>query len=226
MTIWEKLHIRILSRWSRGGDTEGAWKETAAVREEEDEMMARNNLKLKPCPFCGSVDVCFDVCFDVCGYKDFEGYGVTCNSCGAFFVNGKDEEFQRLAEVAKAWNERFVEEPLPRMKKEARVNLAKVNEMLGEEELLCQLAEECAELGKAALKLRRVLNGKNKTPVTLDEAEANITEEIADVIGVLTCLGCFDLADINNRYADIIDKKAQRWVERLTNLVEVGNGKK
>lgn len=93
-------------------------------------------------------------------------------------------------------------------------NLAKVNEILGEEELLCQLAEECAELGKAALKLRRVLNGKNK-------AEANITEEIADVIGVLIRLG----VDING-YADIIDKKAQQRVGRLTNLVEVGNGKK
>lgn len=183
-------------------------------------MMARN--KLKPCPFCGSVDICFDDC----GYNDFEDYGVRCNSCGAFFANGKDGEFQCLTEVAKAWNERFVEEPLPRMENETKANLAKVNEMLGEEELLCQLAEECAELGKAALKLRRVLNGTNKTPVTLDEAEANITEEIADVIGVLTCLGCLDLADINNRYADIIDKKAQRWVGRLTNLVEVGNGKK
>ena len=97
------------------------------------------------------------------------------------------------------------------MTNETKTNLKKVREILGEEELLCQLAEECAELGKAALKLRRVLNGKNKTPVTFDEAEDNLIEETADVVAVLACL------DIREEdYEDIIDKKAMRWLGRLT----------
>ena len=41
-----------------------------------------------------------------------------------------------------------------------------VRKTLSKEEQLAQLAEECAELGKAALKLRRVYDGRNPTPVT------------------------------------------------------------
>jgi len=44
--------------------------------------------------------------------------------------------------------------------------LEKIRKMLTEDELLCQLAEEAAELSQAALKLRRVLTGVNPTPVS------------------------------------------------------------
>lgn len=97
------------------------------------------------------------------------------------------------------------------MKYETKENLDKVYDILGEEELLCQLAEECNELGKAALKLRRTMNGKNVTPVTHEEAEANFLEEIADVQGVLTALGIHEF-----EYEDTIERKAKRWIKRLT----------
>ena len=54
-----------------------------------------------------------------------------------------------------------------------------VRNTLSKEEQLAQLAEECAELGKAALKLRRVYDGRNPTPVTRPEAFNNLVEEIA-----------------------------------------------
>lgn len=41
-----------------------------------------------------------------------------------------------------------------------------VYDLLPEDELLTQLAEECSEAAKAALKLRRVRNGANPTPVS------------------------------------------------------------
>ena len=61
----------------------------------------------------------------------------------------------------------------------------KIMEYLGEPEMLSQLAEECAELGKAALKLRRVLDGRNPTPKTEEEARADLIEEVADVYNVV-----------------------------------------
>ena len=85
---------------------------------------------------------------------------------------------------------------------------------LGEEELLCQLAEECAELDKAAMKLRRVLNGKNPTPVTEEEARAALLEEIADVSICLTALGVDSGQDRMKIQAEV-DRKTRRWAERL-----------
>ena len=41
-----------------------------------------------------------------------------------------------------------------------------IREILPQEELLAQLAEEASELAHAALKLRRVYDGRNYTPVT------------------------------------------------------------
>ena len=63
-----------------------------------------------------------------------------------------------------------------------RPELNHIIETLGTEELLAQLAEEAAELGKAALKLRRALDGKNPTPVSPAEALRNVREEMADVL--------------------------------------------
>ncbi len=52
---------------------------------------------------------------------------------------------------------------------------------LSREDILCQLAEEAAELSQAALKLRRVITGTNPAPVSEDEALHNLYEEIIDV---------------------------------------------
>lgn len=52
---------------------------------------------------------------------------------------------------------------------------------LPEEEVLAQLAEEAAELAQAALKLRRVLDGTNPTPLSESKARAALAEERTDV---------------------------------------------
>ena len=60
-------------------------------------------------------------------------------------------------------------------------DLEYIAENLSEEDILCQIAEEAAELAQAALKLRRAITGTNPTPVTEDEALHNLYEEITDV---------------------------------------------
>lgn len=85
---------------------------------------------------------------------------------------------------------------------------------LGTCELLCQLAEECSELSKAALKLRRALDGTNPTPKTKEECEKDILEEAADVDMLLGYLGYLD----DPTYDEIrgIQKyKEERWTKRL-----------
>lgn len=49
-------------------------------------------------------------------------------------------------------------------------------------EILAGLAEECAELGQAALKLRRVFDGTNPTPMDEERAIEALYEEVADVM--------------------------------------------
>lgn len=93
-------------------------------------------------------------------------------------------------------------------------NMERVRELLLPEELLCQLAEECSELGKAALKLRRVITGNNPTPISYEEARKNITEEFADVMCCLDCLRMFESEDVVEM-GMITGKKLERWVSRL-----------
>ena len=56
----------------------------------------------------------------------------------------------------------------------------KIIEEIGEAAMLEQLAEECTELAKAALKMARIIRKENPTPVTEKEAIANIREEYTD----------------------------------------------
>lgn len=69
----------------------------------------------------------------------------------------------------------------------------KIKQHIPQDELLAQLAEECAELSQGALKLRRALTGINPTPVTVEEARKNLVEETADVYNVMGLL--LDAAD-------------------------------
>lgn len=88
----------------------------------------------------------------------------------------------------------------------------KIKQHLPQDELLAQLAEECAELSQAALKLRRALTGINPTPVTADEARANLVEEIADILNVSELL--LEIDDVDEIY-DIVQRKRERWLKRL-----------
>ena len=89
-----------------------------------------------------------------------------------------------------------------------------VRENIPREELLCQLAEECAELGKAALKLARVLRGVNPTPVTRAEAFDNLVEECADVTLCMEVLS-LNTPELLENCGRIWEEKSARWMNRL-----------
>ena len=91
-----------------------------------------------------------------------------------------------------------------------RPELNHIIETLGTEELLAQLAEEAAELGKAALKLRRALDGKNPTPVSPSEALRNVREEMADVLLCSISVGLDE--QVTER---TIREKIPRWSGRI-----------
>ena len=96
-------------------------------------------------------------------------------------------------------------------------SIALIRERLPKEELLCQLAEECAELGKAALKLRRAYDGKNPTPVSKSDAYNNLIEEIADVAI------CLEVLDLNSPHVlfevqKVFNRKMTRWAVRLEEM--------
>ena len=87
---------------------------------------------------------------------------------------------------------------------------------LTKEDLLCQLAEECAEFGKTALKMVRVLNGRNPTPIKRPEAFNNLIEEYADVLLCMEALG-METAEVHSMIREVQAEKLPRWKERLRN---------
>ena len=77
-------------------------------------------------------------------------------------------------------------------------------------ELLAGLAEEASELAQAALKLRRVYDGTNPTPVKEEDAQERLYEEMADV--KLYC----SMLKVNVKYiSDMMLSKQKRWERRL-----------
>lgn len=88
---------------------------------------------------------------------------------------------------------------------------------ISQSELLCQLAEEAAELTHAALKLKRAMDGSNPTPVSVEKAENNLIEEIADV--GLTIDMCKELWNIHDENIEKIKtQKKMRWAKRLNEV--------
>lgn len=81
-------------------------------------------------------------------------------------------------------------------------------------ELLCQLAEEASELAQAALKLRRVYDRTNPTPVPKEDALKHLYEEIADVWLTLKTLG-LDTEPFTDGYQERMAEKVYRWAKRL-----------
>lgn len=88
-----------------------------------------------------------------------------------------------------------------------------IKSMVPESERLAQLAEECSELGKAALKLRRAMDTVNPTPVSAEEARAALVEEIADVMLNIETVA---YPEYWAKVQEIMSAKAARWVERIT----------
>lgn len=87
----------------------------------------------------------------------------------------------------------------------------RVTDFLSQEELLLQLAEEASELAQASLKLRRVLNGQNPTPIGYQQAVKQFNEEIADV------QLCLDMISFENSETirKVYHAKHERWLSRL-----------
>ena len=91
----------------------------------------------------------------------------------------------------------------------------KIRDYLSDAEILAQLAEEASELAQAALKLRRVLDKTNPTPVAHEEAMSNLIEEYGDVV----C--CMRELDVMYDVSMLIKKK-DRWIRRLSAKMDGG----
>ncbi|MBR6030101.1 MAG: hypothetical protein IKP40_13540 [Clostridia bacterium] len=89
-----------------------------------------------------------------------------------------------------------------------------VTGLLPQDELLLQLAEEAAELSQAAIKLRRVMDGRNPTPVGYQMAVKNLNEEMADVLLCADQISSLDEEQI----ARTKQNKLARWMERLRDM--------
>ena len=89
-------------------------------------------------------------------------------------------------------------------------NMNEIKRTVPVEELMAGLAEECCELAQAALKLRRVWDKTNPTPMTEDMAIERFYEEIADVRLYLNQIDV-NMASIE----EIMAQKEARWKKRL-----------
>ena len=89
----------------------------------------------------------------------------------------------------------------------------RIRKEYGDEYLYRQLAEECMELGHAALKLIRAQRGE--TPVPLQEAQEALLEEAADMRVMLNVLN--DMLDADERVRLMVQAatKDKRMAARL-----------
>lgn len=85
---------------------------------------------------------------------------------------------------------------------------------VSERAILCQLAEECAELCQAALKMVRIIDGENPTVLTASEAHEKFVEEIADVTLCISVTDCLTDKDFDT--IELIQcRKMERWAARV-----------
>lgn len=80
--------------------------------------------------------------------------------------------------------------------------------------LLEGLAEECCELGQAALKLARVLRQENYTPATVTEGLAAMREEAGDVVCYLSEVYAHGIIG-KKEVIEAAQDKLERWKERM-----------
>jgi NTP pyrophosphatase (non-canonical NTP hydrolase) len=97
------------------------------------------------------------------------------------------------------------------MKNEISAQILYIQNRLSQSAILMQLAEESSEVSQAALKLARIYQAENPTPVTQTEAVQKLHEELADFLVSLNCLMNIDFDKIEK----IEERKIGRWVERL-----------
>ena len=91
----------------------------------------------------------------------------------------------------------------------------KIVDYIGYPAMLEQLAEECVELGKAALKLARIIRKENPTPVTEDNAEIALIEEYTDVVQCAQELGLkTDLIEMQEKKERFFERWKQHMADR------------
>lgn len=82
-----------------------------------------------------------------------------------------------------------------------------------------QVAEEATELAHAALKVARILRGKQPVAedITLESVIDHLIEEFADVELTMwvTDLVASGHPDIDDKFCDVFDEKILRWYERI-----------
>lgn len=89
-----------------------------------------------------------------------------------------------------------------------------IKDILSSRDLYEQLAEESAELAKAALKVIRASGAtKNVTPVSMDDAWDSLVEEVRDVLIVLEALGFNIYVEADWARAS---GKWERWYRRIS----------
>ena len=82
-------------------------------------------------------------------------------------------------------------------------------------DLLEATAEEAGELIQACMKLIRTQYGNNMTPVTKEQALANLVEEIAD-LGLCITTVRHSLGVSKQQISEIQGVKYPRWCKRLS----------
>lgn len=90
-----------------------------------------------------------------------------------------------------------------------------IADRIGPAAMLELLAEESTELAHAALKMARRIRCENPTPVTMEDAESKLAEEMADVILVAKILKIQGIQFDNNA---IGAKKLKRWFDRIETM--------
>lgn len=93
-----------------------------------------------------------------------------------------------------------------------------ISKKVPEGALLCQIAEEAAELAQAALKYRRTMSEENPTPVQAVEALRHLLEEAADVqlaLDVWKVKYNQDGDAADDAIESTVDIKRGRWIYRL-----------
>lgn len=83
-------------------------------------------------------------------------------------------------------------------------------DQIGEPAMYEQMAEECTELAKAALKMARIIRNENPTPVTATEAQDAIIEEFNDVVICAVELGYYSSPTIAKSK---LERFKARWEE-------------
>ena len=93
-------------------------------------------------------------------------------------------------------------------------NIDYISKNISELAVLMALAEEASELSKAAIKLARAKGLlDNPTPISVEQAEADLIEEYNDLLNCIDVL-C-EMSSLAIEDMDLRMRKCRRWAERI-----------